>query len=107
MARDPDIHTFNNDLLVNDGDRTLAESAYPRLIHVLDYPALQHLFTSYDAPANAAKKRSRYSGLVAIVLGTLALLGASAESLSHHPDRFSTMLGIASAIAGIVSVVIG
>jgi len=54
MVQDPDSHKFNNDLLANDGDRELAKRSYPGLIHVLDHYELQQLFTSYDAPANAA-----------------------------------------------------
>jgi hypothetical protein len=107
MVQDPDSHKFNNDLLANDGDRELAKRSYPGLIHVLDHYELQQLFTSYDAPANAAKAKSRFSGLLAIGLGTLALLGASAESLFHDPGLLSKILGMASAMAGIVSVAIG
>jgi hypothetical protein len=107
MAQDPDSHKFNNDLLVNERDRELAARSYPRLFHVLDHPELREQFGCYDAHANAAKKRSRHSGLLAIVLGTLALLGASVASLFHNPEGSSTMLGMASALAGIASVMIG
>lgn len=114
MVHDIDSHKFNDDLLANKGDRELAESRYPGLVHVLDHPELQPLFARYDVPANAAKQRSRRWGLIAIVLGTLALLIASAESvytqyesLSHNPYVSSTMLGMVSAIAGILSVAIG
>jgi hypothetical protein len=107
MVQDPDRHKFNDDLLANDGDRRLAESSYPGLIHILDHPDLQQLFACYDTPANLAKKRSRRAGLLAIVLGTLALLGTSAEPLSDDLGVPSTILGMASAVAGILSVAIG
>jgi len=107
MAQDLDSHTFNDDLLANSGDREFVASRYPGFVHILDHPELQQLLARYDVPANAAKHRSRRAGLLAIILGTFALLSASAESFSHQPDGSSTVLAMVSAIAGILSVVIG
>jgi hypothetical protein len=107
MAQDTDRHKFNDDLLANPADLELAQKSYPGIVHVLNHPDLQQLFISYDAPANSARKWSRRSGLCAIVLGTLALLGASAAPLYHDTGGLPTLLGIISATAGILSVVIG
>jgi len=107
MAQDSDNHKFNNDLLANEGDRRLAKDIYPRLRHVLYHPELLELFSHYDALANTAKKRSHCAGLVAILLGTFALISASTEAFFHESHQPPRMLGVVSAMAGILSVAIG
>lgn len=107
MAKDPTSHQFNSDLLTNNGEVEFATQSYPTISHVLDHPELRDLFTAYDASANTAKKRSRRAGLLAIVLGTFALLSASAEAFSHNTHEASKWLGMVAAIAGVFSVAIG
>ncbi len=107
MAKTSDNHRFNSDLLTNSGDIELAAHSYQTLTHVLDHPELRALFTYYDVRANTAKQRSRRAGLLAIFLGTFALLSASAEAFSHSPNESSMLLGMAAALAGILSVAIG
>ena len=47
-----DKHDYNDDLLLQDADRTLAQEKYPSVFHVLDHLELQDLFREYDSPAN-------------------------------------------------------
>ena len=51
-----DHHKFNDDLLLQDADRKLAQRKYPSIFHALDHPELRDLFCEYDAPANRAKR---------------------------------------------------
>ena len=74
---------FNNDLLLSQQDRDLAEKHWPAILHVLEHPELQESFKAYDGPANRAKRRGRTAGFWAIGLGGLALAFASAEHLMN------------------------
>lgn len=99
---------FNDDLLVPEEDLDRARRSYPRIFYILDHPELRDLFTAYDRPANAAKKRSRVAGAAAVLLAVIALLGASAEPLYHGVDApYPELIGFASALAGVMGVVIG
>ena len=73
-----DGHRYNDDLLVNPGDLDRAQKAFPSVTHVLDHPALRDEFQRFDLPANAAKKRSRVAGLLAIGAGAVSLALAAA-----------------------------
>ncbi|MCK5232332.1 MAG: hypothetical protein KAR13_18820, partial [Desulfobulbaceae bacterium] len=76
------------------------------VLHVLDHPELRKVFSKYDEPANSAKKRSRLLGFIAIAFGVVALLGASAAPL-YHGGPWAVVIGSVSALAGILSVLIG
>ena len=107
-------HRFNDDLLDADRDIELAGKLYPAILHVLDDPDLRTLFRSYDDPANAAKRRSRRAGLLAVGLGALALLLAAAHQLAeldhgHKVISKSSWLALdqIAALAGLASFAIG
>ena len=80
-----DRETFNHDLLLHKQDRLLAKAKYPTIWHVLDHPELRGYFAGRDQVANDAKRRGRHAGLLAIGLGCLAFLFASAEHLIEAP----------------------
>jgi hypothetical protein len=93
-------HIFNTDLLVNADDREAARRAFPRLTHVLDHPELRRELSRFDRPANAAKRRGRVAGLLAIGLGMTALLIAAGQ-----PSE--PVWGFVAAICGLGSIAIG
>jgi hypothetical protein len=93
-------HRFNNDLLMNPGDVDRAERAFPRMAHVLSHVALQEAFRGFDGPANAAKKKGRIAGLLAILLGTISLAIAAATPKVQE-------LGLIAAVCGVASIIIG
>lgn len=99
---------FNNDLLLTERDRRQAFDRFPTLRHILDFPALRKIFQQYDIPSNSAKRWRRYSGLVAIGLGVVALLGISSEPLySGIGEGRIELLGGMFALCGIASVLFG
>jgi hypothetical protein len=97
---------FNSDLLSHARDRQRAAKLFPGLLHVLDHPELRALFAEYDDPANKSKKRSLQLGVLAILLGGAALLGASAEIIIED-DHLKTAVAAVSAAFGLSGVVIG
>jgi hypothetical protein len=99
--------TFNHDLLLHEPDRLLAQRRYPTIWHVLDHPELRRYFAGRDEVANAAKRRGRHAGLIAIGLGCLAFLSASAEHLIDAPGGFASALAVLAAVSGVLSVTIG
>jgi hypothetical protein len=93
-------HRFNADLLANPGDLETARRAFPRLAHVVDHAELRHEFNRFDEPANAAKKRGRIAGLLAIGFGMVALFTAAASPASRWQ-------GIVAALCGVISIAVG
>jgi hypothetical protein len=93
-------HRFNTDLLINPGELESARLAFPRIVHILDHPALRQAFIRFDRPSNAAKKKGRIAGLLAIALGMVSLAIAAAA-----PDIRA--LGLFAALCGVASIVIG
>lgn len=103
MNRPP--QKFNDDLLVTPRDRELAADTFRDILHVLDFPELRDLFSTYDVPAKRAKRRRRVMGSVAIILGVGALLGASLALVNDEdPPRY---VAGASAIMGVFSLMLG
>ncbi len=82
-------HRFNDDLLANAGDVERAGNLYPDIVHVLDHPELRQLFSSYDVPANKAKRCSRKAGFlaVALVAASLWLLALEPILRLYFPDQ--------------------
>lgn len=74
-------HAFNTDLLLDEADKAMASRDYPDLFFALNNPGLTDAFAQLDRRANRSKRRSRRSGVAAVVLATVALLAASAEHL--------------------------
>jgi hypothetical protein len=102
------LQKFNDDLLLTEGDRRLAAERFPELLHFLDFPELREMFVGYDLPANSAKKYRRQVGFVAILLGVLALLGASGAPLFEAQQvLWPRVLGGLSALLGVISVLLG
>ncbi len=93
-------HRFNTDLLVNPGDLETARQAFPQTFHVLDHAALRAAFLRYDRPANAAKRRGRMAGLLAIGFGMIALFTAAASPSARWQ-------GILAAVCGLISITVG
>ncbi len=101
-------YTFNNDLLLSDADLAQAKKDFPHVAYALVNPALNEFFAPIDRRANAAKRRSRQWGVVAVALATLALMLAAGEVLYHDFDKgYIRLIAAIGAIAGISSVVIG
>jgi len=65
---------FNDELLLSEADRALAEQSYPNVFFALDNPELRAVFEEVDEVALAAKQRSRWIGCAALVFATLSLL---------------------------------
>jgi hypothetical protein len=106
MTSPVDDHKFNDDLLLHDSDRRLAQEKYPSIIHVLDHPELRQLFSEYDAPANRAKRKGMRAGLWAVALGLAALAAAAAEITITHEEWLSWGLAVISGLFGISSFLI-
>lgn len=106
-------HRFNDDLLATPGDEELFAQAYPALSAVFVFPELTALFRSFDQPANAAKARSQKFGYCAVVLGLIALGGASLELCLHAVgvqlgrEESVAWIGLVAAVSGILSVALG
>jgi hypothetical protein len=99
---------FNDDLLVTPRDRGLAAATFRNILHVLDFPELRELFSTYDIPAKSAKRHRRIFGFVAIVLGVGALLGASV-ALFYDKEQawWAGVVAGVSAIMGVLSLLVG
>jgi hypothetical protein len=113
MTSPVDAHKFNDDLLLEEQDRKLAARKYPTILHVLDHPELRQRFLEYDEPASRAKRKGRTAGLLAIAFGFSALAMAALEYPVIHqmgerfPDFLPRALAAASAMCGIIAVLIG
>lgn len=107
--RDIEEQTFNDDLLLTEKDRRLARISFPEVYFALDFPELRDLFAKYDERSNHAKRKRRRVGVIAIGMGAIALIGASAEPLYHeHLDaRWLHIVGSLLAGIGVVSIVLG
>ncbi len=102
MAEPIQPHVFNTDLLDHPEDRAQAKFAYPGIFHVLDDEEFRRVFHEFDNPANAAKKRSRRAGLLAVMLAVFALGGTSAQPLYGH-----SMWAIIFGLMGLLSILVG
>ena len=58
---------FNDELLLTESDRVLAEKSYPNIFFALDHPELRDEFTRVDSESVRAKSRSRRIGFAALV----------------------------------------
>jgi nitrate reductase gamma subunit len=107
MRASTDPH-LNDDLLLTEEDRKLAASSFPAIVHVLDFPTLRELFAAYEAPANRSKSLLHQGGLWTIILGVIALIGASTEPLyGSLSPTFAAALIVISATAGLFSIIFG
>ena len=72
---------FNDELLLSEADRALAEKSYPKVFFALDHPELRAEFERVDGRAMKAKRTSRRIGCAALVFATLTLLTFPSEPL--------------------------
>lgn len=72
---------FNDELLLSDSDRALAQQTFPTIYFALDHPELRAEFHRVDALAVKAKNSSRRIGCAALVFATLSLLTFPSEPL--------------------------
>jgi hypothetical protein len=93
-------HRFNNDLLIDPSDLDRAGRGFSQMMHVLSHVSLQDTFRRFDRLGNAAKRKGRIAGLLAILLGTTALAIAAATPKAQG-------WGLIAAICGVFSIGIG
>ncbi|MEO1553953.1 MAG: hypothetical protein AAFR82_08445 [Pseudomonadota bacterium] len=72
---------FNDELLLSQEDRALAQKSYPNIFFALDHPELRAEFERIDGRAMKAKRTSRWIGCAALVFATLSLLTFPSEPL--------------------------
>lgn len=98
---------FNDELLLSESDRTLAEKSYPNVFFALDHPELRQEFDRVDSLALKAKRRSRRIGFAALVFATLSLLTFPAEPLIESIGQSDLEYGIMFQYLTIFGAVIG
>jgi len=103
---DHSVHVFNDDLLANAGDAQKARKLFPKVIHVLEDPQVIDLFRQIDKRANQAKRKWRGWGILVIMSGTLALIGASVAPLLDN-ESVARAVAAAAALSGLLSIVMG
>jgi hypothetical protein len=99
-------YAFNDDLLFSQADRAMARRLYPNVSFALENDELKALFEPADSRANAAKRKSRTWGFVAVALVTGSLLVTSAEPLYPNLAIAPLVVGLSS-LAGVLGAVIG
>ena len=105
---------FNDELLLSEEDRSLAEKSFPNVYFALDHPELRAEFERIDGLALTAKNRSRRIGCAALIFATLSLLTFPSEPLIkniwqatiEHDIMFQYMAA-AGATFGILALVFG
>jgi hypothetical protein len=101
------LQTFNNDIAVNADDKERIQRLFPGLAPFLIFPEMHDIFLRHDALANAAKRRGRFFGVLAILLAMAALIAASGAPYLHDfPAVERALAGIGAAL-GIAGVILG
>lgn len=105
---------FNDELLLSEEDRALAERSYPNVFFALDHPDLREEFLRVDRLAVQAKRRSRWIGCAALVFATLSLLAFPLDVIvkgiwidARQHDPILHYLAISGACFGILALVFG
>lgn len=105
---------FNDELLLSEADRNLANTSYPNVYFALDHPELREEFARIDALANVSKRTSRWVGCTALIFATLSLLTFPAAALLKDmlpegliSDRLLLISGILGAAFGILALIFG
>lgn len=105
---------FNDELLLSEADRDLAEASYPNVFFALDHPALREEFHRVDKLAIRAKNTSRRIGCAALIFATLSLLTFPSAPLidvvwpsTTSQDDIIRTLGILGAFFGVLALVFG
>ncbi|WP_439619518.1 hypothetical protein [Hyphomonas sp.] len=105
---------FNDELLLSESDRKLAEKRYPRVFFALNHPALRDEFERVDRLANAAKKRSRLIGCLTLAFAVASLLTFPLEPLiaSVSGDTITSIslfkaIAVIGAVCGVLAIIFG
>ena len=98
---------FNDDLLLNQVDRELAEQRFAEIFHVLDFPELRELFQRYEVLGSLGKATRHHVGLFAVALAAIGLLAATPLLSDEYGKTWAVVIGVAAAILGMVGVWIG
>lgn len=105
---------FNDELLLTEADRSLAQKTYPTVFFALDNPELREEFLRVDEIAKKAKSRSHRIGFSALVFATLSLLTFPAEPIVKGIWQSSTeyaimfqYLTILGAVFGFLALILG
>ncbi|MEQ9435019.1 hypothetical protein [Hyphomonas sp.] len=105
---------FNDELLLSESDRKLAEKRYPRVFFALNHPALRDEFQRVDRLANAAKKRSRLIGCLTLAFAVASLLTFPLEPLiaSVSGDTITSIslfkaIAVIGAVCGVLAIIFG
>lgn len=105
---------FNDELLLSESDRKLAEKRYPRVFFALNHPALRDEFERVDRLANAAKKRSRLIGCLTLAFAVASLLTFPIEPLiaSVSGDTITSIslfkaIAVIGAVCGVLAIIFG
>ncbi|MEM7330382.1 MAG: hypothetical protein AAF437_16690 [Pseudomonadota bacterium] len=105
---------FNDELLLSEADRNLANTSYPNVYFALDHPELREEFVRVDALANRSKKVSRWVGCAALVFATLSLLTFPFALMlqgvltdNEISDDLMLALGILGASFGLLALIFG
>lgn len=105
---------FNDELLLSDEDRALAERSFPNVFFALDHPELREEFQRVDKLAVEAKRRSRWIGCAALIFATLSLLAFPFDVIvkgiwiqEEQQEPILRYLAIAGACFGILALIFG
>lgn len=113
-SRGRGMFRFNDELLLSESDRKLAEKRYPRVFFALNHPALRDEFQRVDRLANAAKKRSRLIGCLTLAFAVASLLTFPLEPLiaSVSGDTITSIslfkaIAVIGAVCGVLAIIFG
>ena len=113
-SRGRGMFRFNDELLLSESDRKLAEKRYPRVFFALNHPALRDEFERVDRLANAAKKRSRLIGCLTLAFAVASLLTFPLEPLiaSVSGDTITSIslfkaIAVIGAVCGVLAIIFG
>ncbi len=105
---------FNDELLLSESDRALAEKFFPNVFFALDHSELREEFQRVDSLAVKAKTISRRIGFAALIFATLSLLTFPAaplvEGIWRRSMQYETMfqyLTIVGAVFGFLALFFG
>lgn len=105
---------FNDELLLSQADRELAQKTFPSVFFALDHPELREEFQRIDGKAVRAKNTSRRIGFAALIFATISLLTFPVEPLVkgiwQNADAYQTMfryLTILGAFIGFLALFFG
>lgn len=105
---------FNDELLISQADRDLAQRRFPNVFFALDHPALREDFKRIDKQANKAKSYSRTIGCFALGFAIISLLAFPLEPLiktiwleADQARSIFRAMAIAGAGCGLLAVIFG